>query len=74
MKKNQTQKINEYRSKHHRCRFCRYWEYRCKNTLFGESYTACSLKGTTHFYYSSHPKVKGMFCRYYEPREVKGAE
>lgn len=46
MKKNQTQKINDYRANHRRCKFCKYWRiYRSPLSLSlrGE-YTECFLK------------------------------
>ena len=72
MRKTQMQKINEYRTKHHRCRLCKYWRYRCSIGLpFNSDYCECVLKNKRYFYCSATPKLKGMFCSYYEPRETE---
>ena len=61
-------KYNDYRMKHHRCKFCKYWQiYKCFDyNITGDCFAKCVLKGTTHFWITE-PRFRGMFCSYYDP-------
>ena len=60
-------KIISYRSKHPRCRYCKYSKYVTIPVLLWDScdYHECVLKDKIikHWFYDS---IAGMFCKYFE--------
>lgn len=67
-----TNKIEEYRTKHPRCRYCKYSKHvTAPVLLWGFSdYHECVLKAKIikYWFYDS---VAGMFCKYYECGDIK---
>lgn len=58
----------KYREKHPRCKYCKYKRY-VNNTLCGVSYVECILKDRLLNDIILW-NLKGMFCRWYKPKEV----
>ena len=63
-------KILEYRQKHHKCQWCKYYKYVCRY-LYLEiaSYEECILKDK-FIYFSNFPTL----CRYYEVKNTEEEE
>lgn len=57
-------KIISYRSKHPRCRYCKYKHY-VNHEYIGIFYNECILKDKIikHWFYGS---IAGIFCKYFE--------
>ena len=64
-------KINEYRNKHPRCRYCKYSKYVTAPVLLWDcDYHECVLKDKIikYWFYNS---IAGMFCKYFECGDIK---
>ena len=60
-------KINEYRNKHPRCRYCKYFKYRITPVL--SDYCECVLKDklVKEYFLDIH----GIFCKWFEVGDVR---
>ena len=59
----------DYRKKHRRCQNCEHYNFMCSLTCGykQQTYYKCTVSGR----YVIHPKLKGLFCKYFSVGEEK---